>query len=140
MFLLGAKVLVLGVLMYASVEDLKNQMVHDKVFLFPVPIVLVLGFVDGGIGFAGSMLVQGLIAFFIGLLIKAVGTFGGADIWSIVISSMVYPDLLIFTILAFLLVPMIFWIKIYGFFSRSEKGPAIPGIMLGYFALLSYFL
>lgn len=126
-------------LAYASFEDLRKQMVHDKVFLAGFTAALVFGFFSGGLGHAGSMVVQGLLAAAVGFLIKIVGRFGGADIWAIALASAAFPDTLLFSVLAGLLVPMVVWVRLYLILRWNSKGgPAIPGILIGYFILLSY--
>lgn len=127
-------------LTYASFQDLKKKAVHDKVFIYGFLAALVFGVYSGGLSHAGSMLVQGLAAAMVGLIMNFVGRFGGADIWAIALASAVFPDTLLFSVLAGLLVPMVLWVRLYLIFTfRNEGGaPAIPGILVGYLILLSY--
>ncbi|MEF8880702.1 MAG: hypothetical protein V5A72_02645, partial [Candidatus Nanohaloarchaea archaeon] len=109
------------------------------VFLYPSIIVLGLGFITEGFTYAMTMLTQGFLAMIAGFLLGFIGKFGGADIWSLIIVSLIFPEVLLFTVLAYLLVPMLVWVKLYTTFSRKNAGPAIPGLLIGYLFLLSVF-
>lgn len=133
------EIVVLLVLLYASLEDLRKEAVHDKVFLYPSIIVLGLGFITEGFTYGMTMLTQGFLAMIAGFVLSFVGKFGGADIWVLILVAMIFPGVLLFEVLAYLLVPMILWVKLYTTFSRKKAGPAIPGLLIGYFILLSVF-
>lgn len=135
-----SKIVVAVVLAWASLHDLLKKKVPgaDKIFFGGLLLAVVFGGLGNGAGFAGSMLVQGFLAGMVGLLIRFVSTFGGADIEALILASAVYPDILLFKILASLLLPMLLWLKVYGFFSRSRTAPALPGILAGYLIMLSY--
>jgi len=127
------------VLLYASMEDVRKQAVHDKVFLYPSIIVLGLGFITEGFTYGMTMLTQGFLALIAGFILGFIGKFGGADIWTLIIVSFIFPDVLLFKVLAYLLIPMLVWVKFYTFVSRKDAGPAIPGLLIGYLILLSVF-
>jgi len=135
-----AKLVVLGVLGYTSLEDLRRMKIKkaDKIFLGALLFSVGIGAVTQGLPYAGSMIIQGLLAGVAGLFIRAVSKFGGADIWALVLASAVFPETLLFSVLAFLLVPMLFWLKIYSFATRKDYGPALPGLLIGYLIMLSY--
>jgi Flp pilus assembly protein protease CpaA len=124
-------------LAWASWEDLKTQRVKDKVFLVPLLLVVVLGGVQSGPAHAGSMLVQAFVMALMGFGVRLVSKFGGADILAVALAGSVFPNILGFRVMAFLLVPMLFWLKIWQVISNSREGPAIPGILIGYLILLS---
>jgi Flp pilus assembly protein protease CpaA len=127
------------VLLYASLEDLRKQAVHDKVFLYPSIIVLAVGVFTEGLTYGMTMLIQGFLALIAGFILGFIGKFGGADIWTLIIVSLIFPDILLFKVLAYLLVPMLVWVKFYTFVSRKDAAPAIPGLLIGYLILLSVF-
>jgi Flp pilus assembly protein protease CpaA len=124
-------------LLYASYKDLATRMVHDKVFILPFVVAVVIGGYMNGLGYAGSMVVQGILAVLVGLIFKFVRVFGGADILGIGLAASVFPDTLLFIVLAWLLVPMVVWLKMYSFVTRSRKGPALPGIFIGFILFMS---
>lgn len=138
--ILGLRVLVALVLGLASLHDLKSRKVHERVFLIPFLLVVVAGGVLNGAGYGGSMLVQALVMGLMGFGIRLVSKFGGADIMAVGLAGAVFPDILAFRVMAFLLVPMLFWLKIWQVISNSREGPAIPGILIGYLILLSTVL
>jgi len=127
------------VLLYASLEDIRKGKVHDKVFLYPSIIVLAVGVFTEGFTYGMTMLTQGFLSMIVGFVLNFVGKFGGADIWVLILVGMIFPDVLLFEVLAYLLVPMIVWVKFYTFVSRKDAGPAIPGLLIGYLILLSVF-
>ena len=127
------------VLLYASLEDIRKGKVHDKVFLYPSIIVLVVGVFTEGFTYGMTMLTQGFLSMIVGFGLSFVGKFGGADIWVLILVSMIYPDVLLFKVLAYLLVPMIIWVKFFTTITRKKSGPAIPGLLIGYLILLSVF-
>lgn len=122
---------------YASFQDLITRRVHDKVFLIPLLLVLVVGGLQEGLPYAGSMLVQGFVLALMGFGIRLVSKFGGADILAVALAGSVFPDIIGFKVMAFLLVPMLFWLKIWAVISNKQEGPAIPGILIGYLILVS---
>lgn len=125
------------VLLYASLEDLRKQSVHDKIFLYPSIILLGIGFISQGFTYGITMLVQGFLALFVGFGLKIVGKFGAGDIWVLFIVALIFPEVLLFEVLAYLLLPMILWVKFYTKFSRGKFAPAIPGLSIGYLILLA---
>lgn len=133
------EIIVLLVLLYASLEDLRKESVHDKVFLYPSILLLAVGVFTEGFTYGMTMLTQGFLAMIAGFILAFVGKFGGADIWVLILVAMIYPDILLFKVLAYLLVPMLFWVKIFTTITRKDAGPAIPGLLIGYFILLSAF-
>lgn len=133
------EIIVTLVLVYASLEDMRKQSVHDKVFLYPAIAVLGLGFITEGFTHGMTMLTQGFLAMIVGFVLNFVGKFGGADIWVLILVAFIFPDLLLFKLLAYLLVPMLVWVKFYTTISRKKMAPAIPGLLIGYFILLSVF-
>jgi len=122
---------------YASFQDLKSGRVHDKVFLIPLVLVVVAGGLQNSLPYAGSMLVQGFVLALMGFGIRLVSKFGGADILAVGLAGSVFPNFLGFRVMAFLVVPMLFWLKIWAVISNKHEGPAIPGILIGYLILLS---
>lgn len=134
---LGLQVLVAFVLGFASLSDLKTRRVHDKVFIIPLLFAVVVGGVLNGAGYGGSMLLQAFVMGAMGFGIRLVSKFGGADILAVALAGSVFPDIIAFRVMAFLLVPMLFWLKIWAVISNSREGPAIPGILIGYLILLS---
>lgn len=136
-----SKLAVVLTLAYASFEDLKKWSVHDKVFIYGLLISVAIAGITEGLPYMGSMILQGLMAGIVGILLNIVGKFGGADIWAISLSSAMYPDILLFQVLAFLLIPMVIWVRMYNllnFRKNVDGAPAIPGIMIGFLILLSY--
>jgi hypothetical protein len=83
------------------------------------------------------MLVQGFVLALMGFGVRLVSTFGGADILAVALAGSVFPNILGFRVMAFLLVPMLFWLKIWQVISNEKEGPAIPGILIGYLILVS---
>jgi len=135
-----SKLTILLTLGYASIEDLKSWSVHDKVFIYGLVIYLVFAGYTEGLVYTGSMIVQGLLGAGVGFLLKFAGRFGGADIWALALCSAMYPEILLFQVLAFLLIPMVIWVRFYSILNvwKNEGAPAIPGIMIGFLILLSY--
>jgi len=120
----------------ASLFDLKNHAVHDRVFILGSATAIALGLLIGP-GTAGAMTVQAIILGLMGLVIKAVKTFGGADIWALGVSGLAFPDTLAFTVAAAVLLGMLAWGRVYQIFTRSRYIPAIPGMTAGYLVLLA---
>jgi len=120
----------------ASMFDLKNHAVHDRVFIAGSAAAITLGLLIGP-GTAGAMTVQAIILGLMGVVIKAVKTFGGADIWALGVSGLAFPDTLAFTVAAAVLVGMLAWGRVYQIFTRSRYVPAIPGMTAGYLVLLA---
>jgi len=123
-------------LFVASIFDLKDHAVHDYVFIVGAAAATTLGFVIGP-GTAGAMIVQAIILGFMGLVIKAVKRFGGADVWALGVSGLAFPDILAFKVAAALLVGMIAWGRLYQTVARKNHIPAIPGMTAGYLVLLA---
>lgn len=135
-----SKIIVTLAMLIATVEDLKKWKVRNSVFLLGFLASIGFAIYQHPLPFVGSMIVQGALGLIAGLFMNLIGKFGMADVYSLALISSLYPDMLIFVVLAFLLVPMMFWVKITNFFLRSDKGvPAIPGIFIGYLILLSYY-
>lgn len=132
-----AYIITLIILLYSSVKDLRTRRgLKDKNYIIAILLISGSFIITSGIGTVGASIFQALIGLIIGVLFRLVISLGGADAWTISLIAANFPDILIFKTLAYTMIPLVIYLKIYSL-TGKKKAPAIPGLMLGFLLTLS---
>lgn len=130
---------VLASLLAGSYVDLKKRKVKDKVWLYGAVGALLIATIQFSLGYAATMVGQAITIGFIALLFKLVTEFGLADVFALALAGMAFPEVWSLRLMAWLVLPMWFWLKGYSIVKRSDTAPAVPGILLGFvFAMITF--
>ncbi len=79
---------------YASIHDVREREVPDRVWLLSFPTCLVLAFIDAYFGLVewGGMIVSLFSALLLGLLLFHLGFYGGADVKALLLMAAAIPS------------------------------------------------
>ena len=131
-----------GVLLWASGHDLVKHRVPDYVFLIGGGLLLIASLFSMGFSSLFGMGKGVILMMLVGLIIHIIHHFGMADVFSLGLIGMAFPPetVPIRISLAIVFFVMWIWMKIWSMITRKKKVPAIPGILLGALALLTYIM
>lgn len=133
----AAHIIALLFLSIASIKDLRTRKgLKDKTFIAAIILVSASFLITQGPGTAGASLIQALLAIFIGIFIRLFTKMGGADIWTLGLIAATFPHTIILEVLAYTLIPLILWLKLYQLTGR-KTAPAIPALTAGLLFALS---
>lgn len=127
-----------GVLLWASIHDLIKHRVPDYIFIVGVVGLLATSVFSSGLSTLLGMGKTAFLMLIVGVIINIVYHFGMADVFALGLIGLAFPGTPIRISLAIVFFTMWIWMKFYSFITRKKKVPAIPGILLGAIALLSY--
>lgn len=129
-----------GVLLWASGHDLVKHRVPDYVFLIGGGVLLIASVFSMGLSSLLGMGKGVILMMFVGLVIHIIYHFGMADVFALGLIGMAFPPetVPLRYSLSIVLFVMYIWMMFWSFITRKKKVPAIPGILLGAIALLSY--
>lgn len=127
-----------GVLLWASIHDLIKHTVPDYVFIVGTVGLLIASVFSSGLSPLLGMGKTAILMLIVGIIINLAYHFGMADVFALGLIGLAFPGTPIRISLAITFFVMWIWMKFYSFITRKKKVPAIPGILLGAIALLSY--
>lgn len=131
-------IVLLGVLLWACGHDLVKHRVPDYVFLVGGGILLIASLFSLGFSSLLGMGKMALSLMAVGVILHIIYHFGIADVFSLGLIGITFPETPVNETLAILFTVTYAWMWIYSKITRKKKVPAIPGILLGATALILY--
>jgi hypothetical protein len=127
-----AHIITLAILFISSIKDLRTRRgLKDKHYILAILLISGSFITTSGPGTVGASLFQAMIGLIAGILLRLFIKFGGADAWTISLITANFPETIIFRPLAYTLIPLVIYLKIYKLTGRN-KAPAIPALTAGF--------
>lgn len=126
-----SEILTLVLLSWSSIEDWKTATVGNYIWIFGIPLVLVAGALEYGLGGSLSLILFGLWFWTTGFLIAYFTELGGADIWAFSLVGMGATTFQL-GVVAAVTIPVLFTYA-YWLHRKDVEIRLIPGIALSYF-------